>query len=95
MEAKRGKKRALEADRSKGDEGEIAGGMVGKARRGSQREEGEEEEMVEGLASAVQGQGEGQIQGQGLGRAVLPPPPGQRIGKRRAASSGLLINTSR
>ena len=91
MEAKRGKKRALEADRSKGDEGEIAGGMVGKARRGSQREEGEEEEMVEGLASAVQGQ----IQGQGLGRAVLPPPPGQRMGKRRAASSGLLINTSR
>ena len=91
MEAKRGKKRALESDRSKGDEGEIAGGMVGKARRGSQREEGEEEEMVEGLASAVQGQ----IQGQGLGRAVLPPPPGQRMGKRRAASSGLLINTSR
>ena len=91
MEAKRGKKRALESDRSKGDEGEIAGGMVGKARRGSQREEGEEEEMVEGLASAVQGQ----IQGQVLGRAVLPPPPGQRMGKRRAASSGLLINTSR
>ena len=79
MEAwKRGTKRALEADGSHGGDGEMVG-MVGKARRGSQRGgEGQEQEMVEGLA-----------------RAVLPPPPGKRMGKSRAASSDLILNTTR
>ena len=98
MEAKRGKKRTLEPDRSQGDEGGLVGGMVGKARKGSQRwEEEEEEEMVDGLARAVQGQGggEGQGQGQGLVRAALQPPPSKRMGKSRAASSGFLTNTTR
>ena len=98
MEAKRGKKRTLEPDRGQGGEGGLVGGMVGKARKGSQRreeEEGEEEEMVDGLARAVQGQGGGEGQGQGLARAALPPPPSKRMGKSRAASSGFLINTKR
>ena len=97
MEAKRGKKRALEPDLSQGDEGGLVGGMVGKARKGSQRQEEEEEEMVDGLARAVQGQGggEGQGQVQGLARAALPTPPGKRMGKSRAASSGFLTNTTR
>ena len=85
MEAKRGKKRALEADESQSD-GEMVG--KGKARRGSQRGgEEEEEEMVDGLARAVQGQGPA--------KAVLPPQPVKRMGKSRAASSDLFLNTTR
>ena len=76
MEAKRGKKRALE---EAGDESQPDGEMVGKGKvlRGNQRG-GEEEEMVEDLA-----------------RAVMPTPPAKRVGKSRAASSGLLINATR
>ena len=85
MEAKRGKKRALEADESQRD-GEMMGKE--KARRGSQRGGEEEEEMVEGLARAVQGQGP-------AARTVLPPPPVKRVGKSRAASSDLFLNTTR
>ena len=83
MEAKRGKKRAL-------DESQSDGEMMGKekARRGSQRGGEEEEEMVEGLARAVQGQGP-------AARTVLPPPPVKRVGKSRAASSDLFLNTTR
>ena len=84
MEAKRGKKRALEADESQSD-GEMVG--KGKARRASQRGGEEEEEMVEGLARAVQGQGPA--------KAVRPPPPVKRMGKSRAASSDLILNTTR
>ena len=75
MEAKRGKKRALE---EAGDESQPDGEMVGKGKvlRGSRR--GGEEEMVEDLA-----------------RAVMPTPPAKRVGKSRAASSGLLINATR
>ena len=84
MEAKRGKKRALESDGSQSDNGEMAG-MVGKARRGSLRGGEEEEEMVEGFARAVQGPA----------RAVLPTPPAKRMGKSRAASSDLILNPIR
>ena len=84
MDGKRGRgnKRALEADESQSD-GEMVGNV--KARRGSLR--GGEEKMVEGLARAVQGQGPA--------RAVLPPQPVKRMGKSRAASSDLFLNTTR
>ena len=88
MEAKRGKKRALEADEGQGDEREMVGG-VGEAMKGSQRGgEGDEQQMVEGLARAVQGQGQG-----GQARAVQPPA--KRMGKSRAASSDLILNPTR
>ena len=78
MDAKRGKKRALEAEGSQGQgDGEVVGGVEagqGKGRRGSQR--GEEE------------------MGEGLTRAVQPTPPaGKRTGKSRAASSALFNAT--
>ena len=94
MDAKRGKKRALGADGSQDDNGEMAGKE--KLMRGGLRG-GEEEEMVEGLARAVQGQGQRAVQGQGQGpsRAALPHQPVKRMGKSRAASTDLFINTPR
>ena len=92
MEAKRGKKRALEADGSQDDNGEMAGKE--KVMRGGLRG-GEEEEMAEGLARAVQGQGQRTVQGQGPSRAALPHQPVKRMGKSRAASTDLFIKTPR
>ena len=64
-----------------GDESQSDGEMVGKGKvmRGGSQRGGEEEEEMV----------------EGLARAVLPTPPVKRMGKSRAASSGLLINASR
>ena len=80
MATKKGRKRVLEVE---GDGGENMAGEAPAegekmARKGSERGEGEEKEMVEGLA-----------------RAVQAPPPGKRVNKRRAASSGPLVNPAR
>ena len=80
MATKKGRKRALEVEGDAGENmaGHAPAGGEKVARKGSDRGEGEEEEMVEGLA-----------------RAVQAPPPGKRVNKSRAASSGPLVNPAR
>ena len=80
MATKKGRKRVLEVE---GDGGanmtwEAPAGGEKMARKGSDTGEGEEEEMVEGLA-----------------RAVQAPPPGKRVNKSRATSSGPTVNRPR
>ena len=81
MATKKGRKRALEVEGDAGENmaGHAPAGGEKVARKGSDRGEGEEEEMVEGLARAVQ----------------APPPAGKRVNKSRAASSGPLVNPAR
>ena len=81
MVTKKGRKRVLEVEGDGGENmaGEAPAGGEKVARKGSDRGEGEEEEMVEGLARAVQ----------------APPPAGKRVNKSRAASSGPLVNPAR
>ena len=80
MATKKGRKRVLEVEGDGGENmaGEAPAGGEKVARKGSDRGEREEEEMVEGLA-----------------RAVQAPPPGKRVNKSRAASSGPLVNPAR